>query len=196
MVQADSTFRVFTPPIEKLAWQSDSLGNHPGMAYYRHLNEQLKAENNYEVQRLLPDISLNYFQGSNSDLNENLYGYQLGLKIPLFFQGNSSRIKAARIARDAGIWETENYERELALEQERLLKQLSKHETALVYYEEDGRLLSDEIRKTAGLGYTSGEITFFEYIQSLENANEVDLSYLQNLHQYNQTVIALRYLTL
>jgi cobalt-zinc-cadmium resistance protein CzcA len=182
--------------MEKLAWQPDSLGNHPGMAYYRHRSEQLKAENNYEVQRLLPDISLNYFQGSNSDLDENLYGYQLGLKIPLFFQGNSSRIKAARIARDAGIWETENYERELALERERLLKQLSKHETALAYYEEDGRRLSDEIRKTAGLGYTSGEITFFEYIQSLENANEVDLSYLENLHQYNQTVIALSYLTL
>jgi cobalt-zinc-cadmium resistance protein CzcA len=196
MVQADSTFLVFTPPMEKLAWQPDSLGNHPEMAYYRHRNEQLKAESSYEVQRLLPDISLNYFQGSNSDLDGKLYGYQLGLKIPLFFQGNSSRIKAARIARDAGMQETENYKRELALERERLLKQLSKYETALAYYEEDGRRLSDEIRKTAGLGYTSGEITFFEYIQSLENANEVDLSYLENLHQYNQTVIALSYLTL
>lgn len=196
MVQADSTFLIATPPIGKLEWQPASLETHPGTAYYRHRNEQLSIQSGYELQRLLPDISLNYFQGSNTGLEEQLYGYQVGLKIPLFFQGNSSRIKAARIALDAGVLETEHFERELALERDRLIKQLRKYESMLVYYEEDGHRLIDEIRKTAGLGYTSGEITFFEYIQSLENANQLALSYLENLHQYNQTVIALNYLTL
>lgn len=196
LAQADSTFMIATAPMERLEWEPESTEDHPGMAYYRHRNDQLKAESNYEVQRLLPDISLDYFVGSNSGLDEQLYGYQLGLKIPLFFQGNASRIKASRIARESGIRETENYERQLLLERDRLIKQLGKHEIALSFYEGDGRQLSQEIRKTAGLGYRSGEITFFEYIQSLENANEVELSYLEALHLYNQTVIALSYLTL
>jgi cobalt-zinc-cadmium resistance protein CzcA len=196
MAQADSTFMIATPPMARLEWEAESTEDHPGMAYYEHRNDQLKAESSYEVQRLLPDISLDYFVGSNSGLDEQLYGYQLGLKIPLFFQGNASRIKASGIAREAGIRESENYERQLLLERDRLIKQLGKHENALSFYEEDGRRLSEEIRKTAGLGYSSGEITFFEYIQSLENANEVELSYLEALHMYNQTVIALSYLIL
>lgn len=196
MAQADSTFMIATSPMARLEWEPESTEDHPGMAYYQHRNDQLKAESSYEIQRLLPDISLDYFVGSNSGLDEQLYGYQLGLKIPLFFQGNASRIKASGIAREAGIRESENYERQLLLERDRLIKQLGKYENALSFYEEDGRRLSEEIRKTAGLGYSSGEITFFEYIQSLENANEVELSYLEALHLYNQTVIALSYLTL
>ena len=53
----------------------------------------LAAESNLEKQQLLPDISLAYFQGTNSELNDNLLGYQLGLKIPLLFYNRLYRFK-------------------------------------------------------------------------------------------------------
>ena len=74
--------------------------------------------------------------------------------------------------------------------------QLRKYEEALIYYENSGQNLSDEILKTASLSFQNGEIDFFQYIQSLENAYSITLSYLENLNNYNQTVIALNHLTL
>ena len=59
---------------------------------------QVKALKNKEQQQLLPDISTEYFIGTNSGLNTNIQGYQIGLKIPLLFSGNASRIKASKIA--------------------------------------------------------------------------------------------------
>jgi hypothetical protein len=47
-----------------------------------------------------------------------------------------------------------------------------------------------------GVIIKNGEIDFFQYIQSLENAYEIKLSYLDNLNLYNQTVININYLTL
>ena len=74
--------------------------------------------------------------------------------------------------------------------------QLRKYEETLSYYEHDGQHLSEEILKTASVGFQNGEIDFFQYIQSLENAYRITLSYLENLNNYNQTVIALNHLTL
>jgi cobalt-zinc-cadmium resistance protein CzcA len=196
LVQSETGFEVATPPMERLFLPEIDRTSHPGLVYYSHREELLKAESGNESQRLLPDISINYFQGSNAGLDENLHGYQLGLNIPLFFQGNASRMKAARIAREIGSEERKNYEKQLSMEYERLTIRLRKYEGALSYYTQDGKRLSDEIQKTASIGYKAGELTFFEYIQSLENANEMALMYLESLHEYNQTIIALTYLTL
>ena len=55
---------------------------------------------------------------------------------------------------------------------------------------------SEEIFKTSKVSFENGEINFFQYIQSIENAFKIFLDYLQNLNAYNQTVIKLNYLTL
>jgi len=72
---------------------------------------------------------------------------------------------------------------------------LIKQEKALKYYEEEGTVISDEILKTATLSFKNGEINYFQYILSLENAYEIKLDYLNSLNDYNQTVIAINYLT-
>ncbi|NJW55661.1 hypothetical protein HC175_22360, partial [Salinimicrobium sp. CDJ15-91] len=53
---------------------------------------------------------------------------------------------------------------------------------------------SEEILRTANLSYQNGEIDFFQYILSLENAYRIRLSYLETLYAYNQTVIAINQL--
>jgi cobalt-zinc-cadmium resistance protein CzcA len=63
----------------------------------------------------------------------------------------------------------------------------------ILYYNESGKMLSDEIIKTAEKSYRNGEIDFFQYIQSMENAVTIELDYLDNLLQYNQTYLELHY---
>ena len=166
------------------------------IAYYKNRVSLLQAERRFENYKLLPDISFNYFQGTNSGLGENLYGYQLGLKIPIFFSGQVSRIKAAGIAEDVAISESNEYEIELTEKFKALKIQLSQLQDALSYYEIEGDKLSEEILKTAHGSFRNGEIDFYQYIQSLESAYEIKLSYLDKLNEYNQTIITINYLTL
>jgi len=166
------------------------------MKFSRNTIDLANAQRRLEGQGLLPDISLNYFQGTNSTTNGHLIGYQAGLKIPLLFGGNASRIKAFKIAVEIAIEQSRAFEIQLNARYTKLQSQYEKYAKALDYYEAEGSELSEEILKTADLSFRNGEIDFFQYIQSIENAYEIQLDRLENLNQYNQTVIQLNYISL
>jgi len=73
---------------------------------------------------------------------------------------------------------------------------LEQLDEALMYYETQGRHLSEEIIETAEQSFKHGEIDFFQFLQSIENAKEIEISYLETLNQYNQTVIDINHLIL
>ena len=196
VVQSDNEFTIKAKTLEKLELQTLAVNENIGIAYFENKKSLFQAKNSFEKQKLLPDISLNYFQGSNSDLDYNLSGYQIGLKIPLLFSGNASKIKASKISQEIVEQQAEDYIIKLNAKQNQLLSQLRKYEEALSYYDEEGKALSEEIFKTAKFSYKNGEIDFFQYILSLENAFGILLTYLDNLNSYNQTIIEINYLTL
>jgi cobalt-zinc-cadmium resistance protein CzcA len=195
-VQPDSTLLVKTMPMEKLQITDVNIEENAGMSFFENRRKMFDAQSTLEQQHLLPDLNFNYFQGTNSTLGENLYGFQVGIKIPLFFSGNASKIKAAKIAKEVSSAEANDYAIQLRAKYQSLLGQLNKYEEVLAYYETEGQGLADEIIKTATLSYQSGEIDFFQYIQSMENGYTITLTYLENLNAYNQTVIAINYLNL
>jgi len=196
IVQNGSEFTIKSKPMVKLELLILDIDGNPGLTYFENRKFLFQAKNNYEKQQLLPDISLNYFQGTNSDLSYNLSGYQIGLKIPVLFSGNASKIKASKIAQEIVEEQAEDYKIRLNTKQTQLLSQLRKYEEALFYYEEEGKTLSEEIFKTAKFSYKNGEIDFFQYILSLENAFGILLTYMDNLNSYNQTIIKINHLTL
>lgn len=166
------------------------------MEFSKNTIKLANAQRKQETQRLLPDISLNYFQGTNSSVNGTLIGYQAGLKIPLLFSGNAARIKASKITEKIAVEQSKAFEIRLNSRYTELQSQYDKYAKALDYYETEGHLLSQEILKTAELSFRNGEIDFFQYIQSIENAYEIQLDRLEQLNQYNQTVIQLNYISL
>lgn len=76
----------------------------------------LRLQNNYneavikiEKNKMLPDLSLNYFTGTNSYEKARYYhGFQVGLAIPLFFGSQKSKIESSRIYLNAYQLITEN----------------------------------------------------------------------------------------
>jgi len=196
LVQSDEAFQVSRIPLQKVSYAESSLEENPGIQYQYYRTELFKNKKSFETQRLLPDISLNYFRGTNSALDDYLNGYQIGLKFPILFSGNSSRIKASKIARQIAEQEAIDYRVRLQTRKADLLLQLKKYDQMLSYYEDEGENLSQEIFKTAKYSFENGEINFFQYLQSIENALEILLDYMQNLNLYNQTAIELNYLTL
>ena len=71
---------------------------------------------------------------------------------------------------------------------------MQKHQLALDYYQQTGKKLATEIIKVASKSFKNGEIDFFQYIQSLENATTIEMDYLQTVSLYNQTAYELYYL--
>ena len=195
VVQVDS-IEIRNEPLRKLELQSMSPKDNAGLLYFENSKSYYKALNQKEKQNLLPDLNVEYFQGTNSSLNDNIRGYQLGVKIPLFFSGNASKINASKIAQDIVEEEQQDYEIKLNAEYKSLLGTLQQYNEAILYYESQGKRLSEEIIKTAERTLKEGEIDFFQYIQSIETAKDIELTYLNNLNLYNQTIIAINYLIL
>ena len=195
VVQVDS-IDVMDEPLRKLELQSMSPQDNAGLLYFENSKSYYKALNQKEKQNLLPDLNVEYFQGTNSSLNDHIKGYQFGVKIPLLFSGNASKIKASKIAQDIVEEQQQDYEVKLNAEYQSLLATLQQYNEAILYYDSQGKKLSEEIIKTAERTLKEGEIDFFQYIQSIETAKDIELTYLNNLNLYNQTIIAINYLIL
>ncbi len=195
VVQAD-TIDVIDIPLPKLNLETISIENNAGLAYFENSKAFYKAKYQQEKQNLLPDLSFEYFQGTNSTLNKQLTGYQFGVKIPILFGGNRSKIKASKIAQDIIEQEQIDYKTNLDAEYNMLLAQLSQYEEAINYYTSQGESLSKEIIKTAERSFKHGEIDFFQYIQSIDSTTAIELTYLENLNKYNQTILAINFLIL
>jgi cobalt-zinc-cadmium resistance protein CzcA len=196
LIQVEEPFEIAHVPLSKIDLIHSSPSETPELDFYFNMISLASATRSYERQKLLPDITLNYYQGTNSRLNGNLIGYQLGLKIPLFFSGQSSRIKASKIASEVALEESNDYKIRLDARLQELQNELKKYEQALEYYEEEGTILSQEILKASNGSFKNGEIDFYQYILSLENAYQIRLEYLDNLNRYNQTVIKINYISL
>src|SRR5690554_5291109 len=196
IVQSKDSLHIERIALEKFPLTMENVSSHPVTEYFANQQRFYRAKRRLEQQQLLPDISLSYAIGDNPSLNENFFKYQIGLKIPLFFGGNASKIKASKIAIEISEQQAKDFELQFNSKQAQLLSELAKYEEALAYYEGEGKTLSEEILKTANGSFQNGEIDFFQYIQSLENVYEIELEYLDNLDKYNQTVIAINYLTL
>lgn len=195
VVQIDTLLTV-DEELSKIELQRLTINENLGLEYFESANKFQNALYKKELQNLLPDISLEYFQGTNKLLNSSLQGYQIGLKIPLLFSGNASKIKASKIAQNTIFEQQQDYKVKLNSKYNSLLATLKQHEEAIYYYETQGKNLTKEIIKTANRTFSEGEIDFFQYIQSLETAKDIELSYLDNLNAYNQTVININYLIL
>lgn len=196
IVQVDTLPRIAKIPMTQVALHSPQTTQNPELSFHESNVALMQAERSLAKQQLLPDIGFNYFQGTAPNLNGTLYGYQLGLKIPLFFSGQSARIKSSKIAKEIAEEKSKDYKIRFDARYDELMARYRVHMKALEYYEQEGNRLSEELLKTAELSFRNGEIDFFQYILSLENAYEIQLDYLDNLNQLNQTVIDLNYLTL
>jgi cobalt-zinc-cadmium resistance protein CzcA len=195
ILQIEDSISIYKEPLKKLDIQEMNLEATPEITLFRNRTLLMKAENQLEKQRLLPDIALEYFQGTNEGLDRNLKGYLIGLKIPLLFSGQAARIKASRLGNEVASNERIEYQSQLRNKWTKLNTYLLQNEEALAYYEVEGKILSDEILKTATSSFRNGEIDFFQYIQSIENAYEIKLNYLESLNEYNKTAIEINYLT-
>ncbi len=165
-------------------------------SYFQSISK-VNDQNVYlQKQSWLPDLNLEYFQGKNNGLSTSLYGFQVGLGVPLFYGSFQTKNKVAKLEQQR--WESQKQNELQRLEQSIIArkKELDKYQKTMQYYQETGNQLANEIIKVAEMSYKHGEIDFFQYILSLENATGIRAEYLNAVYQYNALHYQLIYLTL
>lgn len=193
LVQSDEKIVVQNNKMSPLSILLSSPSKELHSAYLERVTETYKKQLILQKQHWLPDINLNYFQGRNNGLSQSLYGFQLGLSVPILYSGTATKIKIAQL--DLKSWEQQkqNEEQKMVQYLNQKKNELEKHQEVINYYNQYGKKLSEEIIKVANMSYKSGEIDFFQYIQSLENATTIQVDYLDTLLQYNTTQLELYY---
>ena len=193
LVQLDEKIVIQNQILSPLTLLVSSPAKQLHSIYLEQISTTYKKQLSLQKQHWLPDINVDYFQGKNKGLTQSLYGFQVGVAIPILYSGTISKIKVAQL--DLKSWEQQKQNEEQKMQHylSQKTKELDKYQQAIKYYNEYGKKLSDEIIKVANLSYKNGEIDFFQYIQSLENATTIQVDYLDTLLQYNCTQLELYY---
>ncbi|HPE19480.1 MAG TPA: CusA/CzcA family heavy metal efflux RND transporter [Tenuifilaceae bacterium] len=160
------------------------------------LTDYQRAMVGIERNSFLPDFSLGYFNGTNRYAGaQNYYGFEVGVAIPLFFGEQKAKVKASRIA--------QNVQENMRLHEisrvnskyYELKSELAKFSESIQFYNSSGRQLSDEILRSSQRSYELGEMSFFEFVYSVENALSIKLEYLDNLTDFNNIALEINYIT-
>lgn len=194
-MQLDSAFTIDEKKLYKIDLNMIDTANHPGMEYYRSALTFVEKSQKVEKQKLLPDLYLSYFQGNNNGADAQVYqGVQAGVGIPLFYGAQKAKIRASKIEGEIIQSESDDYMVQLLTHYNQLTTELTKYNEAIIFYDESGKNLSSELLNASSLAFLNGEIDFVQYILFLESAKNIEMTYLENLFNYNKTVLELNYL--
>jgi cobalt-zinc-cadmium resistance protein CzcA len=196
LLQTEEKLYPIETKLEKLNVINLNLNSSATNNYFLQQLEVSKAEKNVEAHRLLPDINLNYFNSKDKFANTSVNSIQVGVSIPLLFFSNSAKFSASKINIEIAENRALFVSKQLEYKYIKLNEELKKMDAQLQYFNKNGQHLVSEILKTANLSYKNGEIDFYQYIQSLESANQLTVNYLNQLNLYNQIVLDINYLNL
>jgi cobalt-zinc-cadmium resistance protein CzcA len=193
LLQTQDTVTVTNNGMEILDIPSNDVVQNLYQSKLENTTSFYQSQLNLERNHWLPGINLEYFRGTNALMRGSMYGFQVGLSFPIFFSGNVAKNKVAKLGLLQWNEQRKNQEALMNSFIARKKSELGQKRESIRYYNESGKALSDEIIKPAEKSYCNGEIDFFQYIQSLENATAIQLDYLDNLLQYNQAYLELHY---
>ena len=194
-LQLEEAYSIQMTAFAMIELQEPDLESHPAVRYFSTATELSNSTLRLEKKQLLPDLNLEYFIGTNRAENARLYnGFQLGIGIPLWQKAQRSRIQAAEIHQQITDMQGRDYLAQLAANYQALRAQLDRYKQALDFYQAEGQQLAQQLIFTSSEAFQEGEIDFLEYIQSLEHAKSIEKNYLDNLIQYNLTVLDINYL--
>jgi cobalt-zinc-cadmium resistance protein CzcA len=192
---------------EFLKTDSSGIVQNPSLGYMLQQVEVSQREKALERSRMLPDLSVGYFNQTIQGIQEvngtprvfgpgdRFTGIQAGISIPIWIVPYSSKAKAASINEKATALQAEYYSRSLTGDFNSLVDEYQKYSGSVDYYENQAVPEADLIIYQSTLSYKSGALDYLEYVLSLNKALEIKQNHLDALNSFNQTLINIEYLT-
>ncbi len=161
-------------------WQDDN----PHLQIIQAQQELAQANIETQKAQLLPQINSG-LKLQNAFGNFPLFGYQVGVNVPLFKKAYEGRIQAAEIETQVqtAALRTEEQKLQRTLNEIRYRMEHQRH--TLSYLTEELRPLLDEQSQVNLQAYREGEIGYLEYLDSLEQIVQAKQQYLEALYKYH-----------
>src|SRR5690606_33048596 len=103
-------------------------------------------------------------------------------------------IKAGMVHEEVAKLHTKATEQYIKHNLQQLIAAYKKELNKLEYYENTGVQQAELIIKTARLSFENGEISYLEWTALMNNAVNIQLNYIDAVHQYDRRLIELEYL--
>ena len=183
---------------------SNVLMHNPLLAYTNQQIEIAGAAKALESSRMLPGISVGYFNQSligtemtNGNLavsSDRFSGIQAGITIPLFYGSYKANIKSAHLKEQLAEIKADYFATVLQGEYNHQMQEVLKFQSSLNYYKNQAIPQANLIIRNAVNSFENGAINYIEYFQNINQALELKIKYLNTLNGYNQAVINLKYI--
>ena len=161
-----------------------------------------KLLNDYYLQQILvfqkeaatfkalqtPKFGLGYF-GQTIDSKFLFQGFMAGLQIPLFGSTNAAKSKVSQISVEQTKLEMDKEKFELKSHLLQLQNELLKQQKAVSYYQKEGLIFATQIISTAQKSYAGGDMSYWSYINFLNQAIDIKKQYIEVVNAYNQSAI-------
>jgi cobalt-zinc-cadmium resistance protein CzcA len=203
-----------TPSVKEVhridfALNSDSVSveQNPFLAYVKQQVEVSQISKKLERSQMWPDINVGYFSQTmvgTQDVNgvpsyfgkdSRFTGVQAGISFPLWFPAYTSRTKAAKINENIARTNAEYYIKSTSGDFQSLIDEYNKYTSSVDYYEKQAVPEADLIIEQATRSYKAGALDYLDYVFTLNRALAIRQNYLDALNNYNQTIIAIEYIT-
>ncbi|ERJ58915.1 CusA/CzcA family heavy metal efflux RND transporter [Sphingobacterium paucimobilis] len=175
---------------------SDSvLARHPQLLLQVQEIEKSKANVRLEKSRLLPELSVGYFNQSFKELNRSRFSsVEVGIGIPLFYGGQKAQIRAEE--QRVRYAENELYTKKMQLESEYavLLQQYKTQLAVVTVFEHTQLPAARQITALSQEQFKNGEINYLEWVMLNNQSVQIQNDYYNAVLQFNETAIQIQYI--
>lgn len=170
-----------------------SFGQNPTVLMNEKRLNLTKTQYSLEKHKLLPGLFLGYLDQTSPNAQFE-YRLRYGVSLPIWFWKNMARIENAKL--NVKVQELQN---QLTLNQLNSQffqsnAQYLHNKELLNYYKTVGLDLSKEIVRVANESFKQGTINYYAYLLSLDQAFQIELSYLEAIKNFNLSLIQLEFL--
>jgi cobalt-zinc-cadmium resistance protein CzcA len=166
-------------------------GVHPLQAYWQSRQAVYAAEAKSERSALLPEFNLGYNNlsiigwQSLDGISQKYYGsgdrfssYILGIGLPLFNGAAKARVQASEVSVELAKMSEQQAGEQLKNRKTQLQAEYQKYSNIIDHYRKTGLVQSDQIIKQSLLAFRSGDISYMEWINLMNQAVGLRMQYL------------------
>ena len=184
--------------------KSAIIAGHPLSRISLQQKEIAAANTRLEKSKMLPDLSLGYFntsiQGTGAD---NIYypsskrfgAFNLGIGIPLFTGAQKARINASKLSESIAENTYQNQILNLGTQYSTFKSQYESYLQSTEYFESNSLKEAKLIRETANKQFINGEINYLDWVILNNQTVLIQNSYLDLIRNLNESIINLNYLS-
>jgi len=182
--------------LELVVYKSDTLESTPLIKMIKIEESRIEANMKVEKNKLLPDVYVNYFLGTNNYDNNAYYnGFHVGLAVPLFYGNNKSQIQSTALAMESQNLIAENEVVKLKTKIAGYIQTTNQYKEHIDYYNSTAKKTYDEMMRAAELSFKSGDIDLFKFAYIYESALNTKIEYIDSILEYNILMLELKYLS-